>query len=367
MSDLLTTLLIFGLILGLLIFVHEFGHFITAKLFGVRVEEFGFGLPPRLFGLKRGETIYSINAIPAGGFVNLSGEDAEENSKDPRHFLSKSPLKRALIITAGILMNFLLAFVAFTILYSQGGPIDTGKVLIDAVVKDSPAEKVGLKSGDIVFEMAGKKLNGINELTAKVKSEEGKEVELKVQRDNKVLDFKVTPRVSPPPNQGALGIALAPVVEIKKFPIWQAPIVGTTEAINITGQMVVGLKDMALNLLIKKEAPKDVGGIVRIGYITHKVIKAGILPLIQWTGLLSLNLAIINILPIPALDGGRLFFTLIEAVNKKRVPLKAEKWIHMMGFAVILVLFVLITYNDIIYLLQNTALRLRLKEIFPFL
>lgn len=358
---------VFILILGVLIIVHELGHFFAAKFFKVKVEEFGFGLPPRVFGKKYGETLYSLNAIPAGGFVKLAGEDAEEKSKDPRSFISKSPLIRSLIIVAGVVMNFLLALIAFTVLYMIGGPVDSGEVVIMNVAEDSPAQAAGLKSGDIVIELNGRKLAGVVDLNKTIKEGAGKEISLKVQRENQDREVKLTPRVFPPEGQGPTGISISNYIETKSYPIWEAPIVGTTQAIRITGVMLDGFKNMLVNLVIKREVPKEVGGVVRIGYITHVAAQEGISPLIQWLGLLSLNLAIINALPIPALDGGRLFFTLIEAILRKRVPLKFEKWVHMVGFALLLFLLVVITYSDVVYLVNHTVLGQRFKEFLPFI
>lgn len=359
--------LVFFVILTLLILIHELGHFLTAKFFNVKVEEFGLGLPPRLFGVKKGETLYSLNAIPAGGFVKLAGEDAEEDSKDPRSFINKSPWQRAVIIFAGVIMNFLLALVAFTILYMAGGPVDSGKVLIVDVAKDSPAEEAGIKPNDIVVEVAGQKIAGLDDLNKRIKENAGKKVSIKLEREKNQFETQLTPRVSPPANQGPTGIAISNYVETKAYPIWEAPIVGTQQAVKITGLMLDGFKNMIVNLAAKREVPQDVGGVVKIGYITYIATQAGILPLIQWTGLLSLNLALINALPIPALDGGRLFFTLVEAITRKRVPLKFEKWVHMVGFALLLGLIAMITFSDLTFLLDNTKLGEKLRDLLPFI
>ena len=357
---------IFIVILAILIFVHELGHFLAAKLSGVKVEEFGFGFPPRIFGKKYGETIYSINAIPAGGFVRLTGEDDNSSTADPRSFAAKKPLLRAGMLLAGVFMNVVLTLVTFSILYTIGGPIDTGKVLVTSVAKDSPAESSGLKSQDLINEIDGKKLSGPSELGLKVKQLAGSQVSLKLERGNETLVVTLIPRASPPSGEGPVGITTAPNIISKSYPFWQAPVVGSLQALKFTSAMLGGLRDLVADLFTRAQVPQDIGGVVRIGYVTHLAAQEGILAILQWVGLLSLNLAIINALPIPALDGGRLVFVLIEAATKKKVPAKFERIIHSVGLALLLLLVVIITYNDIIFLWVNTNFGKGLRELLPF-
>ncbi|OGY28413.1 MAG: hypothetical protein A3F33_00190 [Candidatus Woykebacteria bacterium RIFCSPHIGHO2_12_FULL_43_10] len=361
----LVSLVVFILALGLLVIIHELGHFLTAKLFNVRVEEFGFGLPPRLFGKKKGETIYSINAIPAGGFVKLTGEDGPEVDNDPRSFSSLVPWKRAIIIVAGVTMNFLLAVIAFSIIYSVGGPVVSDRVLIEKVAADSPAAQAGLREGDFLIKLDGLKVNDPRRLGRIIKERAGQETEVIYEREGQELTTRVTPRKDPPVGQGPTGIQTISDVSIKSYPLWEAPIVGTTQAFRLTGEMVEGFGLMIADLVVKREAPEEVGGIIRIGYMTHKATEAGWQTVLMLVGLLSLNLAFLNILPLPALDGGRFVFVLFEGITRRRVPPRIEKIIHGSGMAFLLFLVLLITYNDLIWVWANTSLKDKFQLLLP--
>ncbi|MCL5411243.1 MAG: M50 family metallopeptidase [Patescibacteria group bacterium] len=366
MFSYLFSIIVFILVLGFLIFIHEFAHFLSAKLSKVRVDEFGFGLPPKIWGKKKGETEYTINALPIGGFVRLAGEDSEEVSSDPRDFSAQAPWKRALMVAAGVAANFLLAVFVFTTIYTIGGPIESNKVVIGNVEKNSPAALAGLKEEDLITAIDGRQLEGRDDFQRKVKDQLGKDLTLTIEREKVVKEVKLKPRKDPPAGQGPIGIGLLPYVETKAYPIWESPIVGTEQTFKMAGTMIDGLRGMLRDLVVKKEVPEGVGGVVRIGYLTHIATQAGPISVLMLLGLLSLNLAIINILPLPALDGGRLVFILIEFVTKKRVPLRFEKWIHAAGMVLIILLVVLITYQDLIWLWFNTSLGEKLHHLIPF-
>jgi regulator of sigma E protease len=356
----------FVLILGVLIFIHELGHFLSAKFFGVKVEEFGFGLPPKIWGKKKGETEYTVNALPIGGFVRLTGEDSEEPSKDPRNFISQAPWKRAVMVTAGVLMNFILAVAVLTVVYVIGGPLPTDKVLIGKVAKDSPALSSGLKEGDVITAINGVELGGPEDLRDKTDKLAGSEIAVSVEREGRLEVLKVTPRENPPQGQGSMGIEIYPYVATKSFPIWEAPVVGFNQALRATGLMVDSLRTMLRDLFVEKEVPEEVGGLGRIAYFTHLATKSGFVNVLMLLGLLSLNLAIINILPLPALDGGRLLFITAELITRRKVPLKLEKWVHTFGMVFLLFLIILITYQDIIWLWLNTSLGEKVTQLIPF-
>lgn len=341
------SVLIFLVVLSVLILVHELGHFIMARRAGVWVEEFGFGLPPRLFGKKIGETIYSINTFPFGGFVRLHGEIDEEGVTDPkRAFLNKGKKVRISVIVAGVIMNFLLAIFAFTIVYSFSGiPRDTHQVKVIDISTGSPAVSAGLVVGDIVKKVDGKELTSTNEFIKYIDGKKGQKVKLEV--GNKKLT--ITPRANPPEGQGPLGVVVTNT-EIYFPPIWQRPFYGIyygfKEAIFWGQTIIFGLWTIVSGLF-KGQAPQGVSGPVGIFAVTTEAARSGILTLINFVGILSVNLAILNILPFPALDGGRLLFIGIESLIGRKVVPKIEAAVHAVGMIILLALILAITIGDI--------------------
>ncbi|RJR24800.1 RIP metalloprotease RseP [Candidatus Microgenomates bacterium] len=359
------TLIIFILILSVLVFIHELGHFIAAKKAGILVEEFGFGLPPRIWGKKVGETIYSINALPIGGFVRLFGENGEQaetaekiEKAKGRAFFEKSLFKRFSVLVGGVTMNVLLAIVVFSILYFiYGIPTKTGEIKILAVSSGSPASEIGLMPEDKIISVDGREFNEIDSFVEYTTAKAGEEVELTVARENESQVYRVVPRKEPPEGEGPLGVAISDT-ELKKYPAWQMPYLGVREgfkeSINWGKMILTSLKDNVLLRLVKGEAPsKDLAGPVGIYQITGQVKEAGFLALLQFLGILSVNLAIINILPFPALDGGRLVFLGYEAIFRKKVNPKIEVWANSIGMALLLALMLLITINDVARLVRN--------------
>ena len=357
----LVTIIVFILILSVLVLVHEAGHFVMAKIFGIKVEEFGFGLPPRIFGKKFGETIYSINWLPIGGFVKLYGEDeagsgkpqfkvqkSEAKDKD-RAFFSRPVWQRAVVVFAGVFMNFVLAVAIISFLFSVVGvPIPGNKVTIDAIVKGSPAEKSGLQVGDIVESINGVSITSTAQLITITREHLGEKLELKVKSQKLGTEtLSITPRKKYPSNEGAMGVAISQNSTIKKYPWYEAPFVGTKEALNETGAIANGLVTIVVQIFTKGSVPSDVAGPVGIAELTGTVVGIGPAAVLSFISLLSLNLAIINILPIPALDGGRLLFILIEGIFRKKVNQKIEGYAHAIGMAILLILIALITLHDL--------------------
>lgn len=357
----LLTLLVFFIILSILIFVHEAGHFIVAKKLKIRVEEFGFGLPPRVFSKKRGETIYSINLLPIGGFVRLTGEDAVEKTTDPRSFVNKRPLERSLVLLAGVLMNFVLAVVVLSIIFTKGVMVPTDRVHIENIAKGSPAEAAGLMAGDILLAADNNKIIENKDVISYTSSNLGREMTLKITRGDKEFEIKITPRLEYPKGEGPLGVAISNL-EIKKYPWYQAPFLGVSESINISGKMVRGLGGMISNLITKSEVPQDVAGPIGIYQVTGKAVGAGSIAILQLLGFLSLNLAVVNSLPFPALDGGRFLFVLIEVIFGRKVVPRFERMAHTFGMIVLLTLIVLVSIADIGRILQGNQLW---KKILP--
>lgn len=339
------------LVLSALILFHEFGHYIAAKKAGVWVEEFGFGLPPRMFGKKIGETIFSFNWLPFGGFVRLHGEMSNEGvTKPKRSFMGKSKLTRAIIIVAGIAMNFLLAIVCFVIVYSfLGIPKEQGYVQVLEVLNDSPAATAGIAANDVIVTFDKKQVTKSNDFTSLTKDSAGKRVELVVKRGEQVLPFYINLRDKPEDGKSFLGIVVTS--EFTYYPpIWQRPFYGAYYGLkasyNTTLAVFQGLWGTA-SIIGQGQAPQDTVGPVGILAIIYVVLKQGILPVLNLMGLISINLAVLNILPIPALDGGRLFFIGVEAVFGKKVLPKVEAAFHSAGFILLLALIFLISFFDI--------------------
>lgn len=348
------TIIIFILILGLLIFVHEFGHFIVAKRKGLKVLEFGFGFPPRLFGIKRGETTYLINLIPIGGFVKILGEEGEAES-DPKSFSSKPVRVRALILVAGVLMNFLLAMVLLSVGFKIGlpqvvdsvnGKVHDEKIQIAFISKDSPAEKVGLSLGDEIIAIDGEKFEKVELMQDKIKEKSGKEIKIEIKRGANILEKKITPRENPPEGEGALGVGLVKT-GIVSYPIFQAIAKGVSTTFSIMAAIFIAFYEIIKNLIIGKPVTAELAGPVGIAVMTGQAARMGFVYILQFTAILSINLGIINILPFPALDGGRILFLVIEKIRGKKVSQKVENLIHTIGFAFLILLMILVTFRDI--------------------
>jgi len=339
------------LVLSILILIHELGHFLVAKKSGVWVEEFGFGLPPRLIGKKIGETIYSLNWLPFGGFVRLHGETGEEGVADSkRAFLGKSKLTRAGIVVAGIVMNLLLGLLCFAIVYSfLGIPKEQGFVQIIEVAKDSPAATAGLTANDILVSFNKNPVTKSVDFTNLTKENAGKRIALEIKRGSNVQVYNITLRTNPADGKSFLGIVVSS--EMTYYPpVWQRPFYsayyGTIASYQTTVLVFQGLLGTA-SQISHGQVPQDTVGPVGIFAIIYFVLKQGILPILNLMGLISINLAVLNILPIPALDGGRLFFIGIEAIFGKKVLPKVEAAFHSVGFIFLLALIILISFFDI--------------------
>lgn len=340
----LITIVAFLAILAVLIIAHEFGHFITARAFGVKVEEFGLGFPPRLLHIKRGETIYSLNATPLGGFVRLAGE---QDPSVPRSLASRRVGPRILILSAGSLMNILLPLLFFSIAFMIPSDTVIGQVVIREVAVGSPAATAGIEAGDNILDVNGKPIRNSADLQRNIQLNLGKEITILLRRDSVTKQVDVTPRWQPPQGQGAIGIRiemLNPGVIKESHPPWEAVPLAVREGIDTLVLFKNGIESMVIGA-----APVEVAGPVGIAQITGEVAKAGISPLLEFAAFLSINLAIINIFPLPALDGGRVAFALLEWVRRgKRISPKTEGLVHLIGFMVLIALVLVVTYQDIV-------------------
>lgn len=350
----LTTIFIFIIVLSLPIFVHELGHFVAAKLSDVRVEEVGLGMLIRIFAIKRKGRIYSLNALPIGAFVRLTGEDGG-HADDSKSFSVKSKKQRFFILVAGVVMNFLLAIVVFTVVYLFGMPEWGGEVVVKEIVADAPAAQAGIQQGDIFLKVEGIVIETGQEIWELEKEKSGKEVSLEILRGDEILKLDVLLRSEYPEDQGPLGVVnnIRPkIVKKIKYSFFRAPVEAVKLTIEMTYEMVAGLVGVVKSLLGIGQVSVEVAGFIGIGQIVNGLLGFGLIPVLQFVGIFSLNLALINIIPFPALDGGRILFVLVEAVIGKKVSPKFENFVHAMGIFVILALMILVTYKDVLRILE---------------
>lgn len=357
------TLLLFLIIISVLVFVHELGHFLVAKWKGIKVEEFGLGFPPRLVAVRRKETTYSVNTLPIGGFVRLYGEEEPVEKDRERSFYHKGRLVRAGVTVAGVLMNFLLAVLVFSILsWISGVPKETGQVRVLEVVPGSPAEKAGIAEDDVIVGVGvnDQRFHQTKEFTDFVNKRRGQETRLVVSRGGTDMweTVAVVPRENPPHGEGALGV-LVSSAELVKPPLWQRPFVslfqGTKEAVFWVGATAAGLWG-ALSQAVRGVPPEGIAGPVGIFQITGGVARSGFLATLSFLGILSVNLAVLNIVPFPALDGGRLLFIVVETIFGRRVVPSFERWAHMVGMVILIMLIILVTFRDITRLFSGSPL-----------
>ncbi len=352
-------ILLFLIVLGILILSHEFGHFLAAKKSGMRVDEFAFGFPPRLFKVKKGETTYSFNLIPFGGYVKIHGEDPSlepENEKDSRSFSSKNFGAKAAVLLAGVFFNLVLAWILISIGFGIGLPtsvssapkmaeISNVTITIIDVARYSPAEEAGLKAGDEIIAFST-----IEEFQNFVNLNKGKEVDVRFKRGNEFLSATMIPRISPPSGQGAIGIAMD-MVGILKLPWYLAPWEGLKMTYELTisiARTIFSFISSAFRGLVGLEG---IGGPVAIVSATSTVAKLGFSYLLGFVALLSINLAIINAIPFPALDGGRLLFLIIEKIKGSAIKPRVANTVNNIGFLLLVILMIAITYHDIVKLM----------------
>jgi regulator of sigma E protease len=371
------SIIIFIIILLVLVLVHEAGHFFTAKKFGIRVDEFGFGFPPKLFGKKIGETEYTFNLLPIGGFVKIFGEDPnEENMNGPdreRSFVHKAKWKQAIVLFAGVFANFLLAWLLFSFGFISGLPSSVGSgaseytltdvhTVVVSVAPGSPAEVAGLKSGD---QIAAMYINWEDETRSSVKDDlaeltpekvkefvqkhQSEEIHIIYNRAKSEVAQNIT--VIPKTTDGnpAIGIAMDQV-GIVKLPVLQAFSEGMKFTLSITKGTIIGLYMLIADGIRGQGSFASVTGPVGMVGIVGDAYQFGFAYLLSFAALISINLAIINLIPFPALDGGRLFFLLIEKIKGSAINPKVTNTANMVGFGILILLMLVVTYHDVVKL-----------------
>ncbi len=371
--EFLTTGIVFFLILTVLVLIHEFGHFIVARLIGVDVEEFGFGLPPRIWGKKIGKTLYSVNWLPFGGFVRLAGEDEEDGQIQKhekghtkqqlqKYFWARTKLERSAILLAGVTMNFLLAVALTSILVTWGIQEPVPRVYVKNVAPDSPASMAGILPEDRIIavtvtqsgKMAKIHTKRPEDLQSNTKLSLGIPMTVTVLREGKSFDVSLTPRKNPPEGQGALGLAIDYDSVLLKVPWYRAPFTAVGVTLRRGQEMITSIASLPVRLLTQQgNVAEEVAGPIGIAQITGQARKIGIDAVLNLISILSLSLAILNTVPIPALDGGRLLFVLVEAVLGKRVRPAFERNAHQIGMIILLSLIVLVSINDILRLFRG--------------
>lgn len=348
-------------LIGLIVLVslHELGHFLTAKFFGVKVEEFGIGYPPRIFGRKFGQTIYSLNLLPFGAFVRIP----ETPSTEPDSYLGKPWWQRALILFNGAASFWLVSAVLFSFVYLSGAPtlVDDAevglrglKVQISEVLPQSPAATANLKAGDVILGLKSQSLefrptDQVKEVQDFINDNRGQEITLNIQRGDKVFDATLTPRALPPSGQGPLGIALVRT-GLKNYNLWQAPWLGIKSTFEMTVMVLAAYKDALAKLFQGAPTGLQLMGPIGIVSLLNQGVQMGLAYFFQMLGLLSINVAILNLLPIPAFDGGKLMFLGIGIVRRKPVSPEWEEKITTVFFVLLLILMVLVSLRDVVNL-----------------
>jgi len=363
---------VLGFVIGLmpLVIVHELGHFTVARLIGVWAREFGIGFPPRIVKLfKWKETEFTLNWLPLGGFVRLEGEDAYSEVRPPdedmtaeetaeavearAHSLSlRPPLQRVAVMLGGPVMNLLAAWVIAVLVFMTGIPAT--RVAIDGTAAGSPAEAAGMQSGDVIVAIDGTEIETLEDVSAAVDSKLEQPVVITLEREGAALDVTLTPRSAPPEGEGAMGVSIVAVEapgELQRYSLGESLKYGTNymgRAMGVT--LMLPFYIVRMRIPLAEARPVGVIGISQLaqGSMESSVSVGSAYPFLQVVLLLSLSLGIFNLLPIPALDGGRIVFALIEKVRGKKLPARVEERIHQVTYAILLVIFVVITVLDVV-------------------
>ncbi len=347
----LLSLVTFLIVLSILVLVHEFGHFITAKRLGVKVEKFSWGFGPKLFSVKKGDTEYIISAIPLGGYVKMAGDEpGEKISGQKSEFLSRSVSERFQIIFAGPLLNYILAFIIFSVIFMFGSPTVTTE--IGALMKGYPAEEYGLIAGDKILAIDGKPVKYWEEMTELIRRHEGPMIKVSIKRGGSDLEKEIRPVVrktkdifGKETSVTLIGIGPSQKIENVRYGLLQSIHMGFSKLITLTLVTYKALWSVLIGQLSVKES---MTGPIGIFVVTGQAARLGLIYIIHLMGVLSASLAIFNLLPLPILDGGHIIFLALEKIRRKPLSMRAQEAIANVGVALLILLTVFIFYNDII-------------------
>ena len=331
-------------VFGLLVLVHEFGHFITAKMTGMRVDEFAIGFGPKIISRKHGETLYSLRAIPLGGFNDIAGMDPENNTAGDRGFCEKPVLSRMVVILAGATMNFILPIILFFMIFATlgiGKP--SPEPVIGGIIQGMSAEQAGLKAGDKILSVNGQAVTTWKEFTDQLKNiSAGQNIQLQYQRGAEISAVTVSPTFNKEENRILVGVQSSVVYESKSLPE------SFTLAISHTKEITVAMLEGIARLFKEPEQTENLAGPIGIVQMSGQVAERGFIPLLNFAALLSINLGIVNLLPVPVLDGGHFVNLFIEAVRGKPLGAKAVAYTQRVGIALLLMLMLFATKNDLV-------------------
>lgn len=360
-----STAVLIIIVLGLLVLIHEIGHFVASKRLGVRVEEFGIGFPPKIWGKKIKSTLYSINWIPLGGFVRIKGVVGDSKEDDPTaktqadSFRTQTFSKKFVILFAGIGMNILLAAILFAVTYMvgvqtertqiRGGAIvQQEQLVITAITPNSAAAAADLRAGDVVIKFDGVAVEQAENFQTYIKNHKDTEVALEILRDQQIRQITLVPRELTIDNNMyiGIGVGLLEIVQVR-YPFLQSLWLGISTTFTLIGQIFVALFQIVQKIFMAEDVSADFTGPIGIAVMTKQVAQLGFVHLLQFVAILSVNLAIFNLLPIPALDGGRILFVIIEKLRRKSINEKIEGLVHTIGFSLLLILILLVTFKDI--------------------
>ncbi|MBU2566302.1 RIP metalloprotease RseP [Patescibacteria group bacterium] len=365
--------IIFLIVLSVLVLIHEVGHFVAARFFKVKAEEFGYGFPPRIIGIVKDagkwkkvsgkdetsykNTIWSINWLPMGGFVRIKGENADDEHNDADSFHTKPIWQRIIILAAGVTMNWLLAFVLFVTIFSLGAPailedipagakIEDRSIRITNILVNKPAAVAGLEVGDRILTIDGQAPDNYQQAIDFIGAKGEEAFDVTYDRNGEQKTVKVEPQFLEEIGKPGIGVAMSDV-GIVRFAWYQAIWQGGVATYGYTKAIIMAFGGMVKDLVLLKGFEEDVAGPIGIAVMTGQIAKQGIVPLLQFAAILSINLAVINFLPIPALDGGRVLFLIIEKIRKKAMARKLEASIHQIAFISLIILILLVTIRDL--------------------
>lgn len=342
----LVSIISFIIVFSVVTLAHEFGHYYFSRRAGIKILELGLGFGPRLYGLLREKTLYTINLLPLGGFIRIAGISPEEETKDDKYsteesYMSKNPPQKFMSVFGGPLFNILLAFVIFYFMFVfTGVPSDISNE-ISTVAPGSVAAKVGIKPGDRIIAISGRKIVKMADAVTQIHESAGKILTITIERKGITSNIKAVPQLNKRLKMGLIGFSLKPIY-VRTNPL--SALYESVKQVAVTSLAIL----YTLGLLITgKISILDLAGPVGIAQFTGQVAGEGIVPLLSFTAFLSINLGLVNLLPIPALDGGRLVFIVIEGIRKKAVDIALENKIHQVGLTILLAIMAVVTVNDI--------------------